>query len=134
MTKAQRRHDFARRAIGGKLSWEPQGAAMPEKMLLHWSPRSPYVRKVLIVAHEAGLAGRIETVRTVVAAAEPNTELMKQNPQSRPPTLVLADGTLIYGSVVIGEYLDVLHGGEKLFPSAWPERLVALRRHALGDG
>ena len=107
---------------------------MPDKMLLHWSPRSPYVRKVLIVAHEAGLAERIETVRTVVAAADPNTELMKQNPQSRLPTLVLADGTVIYDSVVICEYLDTLHGGAKLFPADWPERLVALRRHALGDG
>jgi glutathione S-transferase len=103
-------------------------------MLLHWSPRSPYVRKVLIAAHEAGLADRIETVRTVVAAADPNIELMKQNPQSRLPTLVLADGTVIYDSVVICEYLDSLHGGAKLFPTEWPERLVALRRHALGDG
>jgi glutathione S-transferase len=107
---------------------------MARKMLLHWSPRSPYVRKVLIAAHEAGLADRIETVRTVVAAAEPNTELMKENPQSRLPTLRLADGTVIYDSVVICEYFDSLHGGEKLFPANWPERLVALRRHALGDG
>ena len=107
---------------------------MATKMLLHWSPRSPYVRKVLIAAHEAGLADRIETVRTVVAAAEPNTEFMKQNPQSRLPTLRLADGTVIYDSVVICEYFDSLHDGEKLFPANWPERLVALRRHALGDG
>jgi glutathione S-transferase len=107
---------------------------MATKMLLHWSPRSPYVRKVLIAAHEAGLADRIETVRTVVAAAEPNTELMKENPQSRLPTLRLADGTAIYDSVVICEYFDSLHDGEKLFPANWPERLIALRRHALGDG
>ena len=107
---------------------------MATKMLLHWSPRSPYVRKVRIAAHEAGLADRIETVRTVVAAADPNTELMKQNPQSRLPTLVLADGTVIYDSVVICEYFDSLHEGAKLFPTEWPERLVALRRHALGDG
>ena len=106
---------------------------MPDKMLLHWSPRSPYVRKVLIVAHEAGLAGRIETVRTVVAAAEPNTELMKQNPQSRLPTLVLSDGTVLYDSPVICEYLDSLHDGAKLFPPP-PERWTALRRQALGDG
>ena len=67
-------------------------------MLLHWSPRSPYVRKVMIAAHECGLADRIETVRTVVAGAEPNVELMKENPQSRLPTLRLADGTVIYDS------------------------------------
>ena len=107
---------------------------MPDRMLLHWSPRSPYVRKVLIVAHEAGIADRIDTVRTVVAAAEPNVELMKENPQSRLPTLRLADGTVIYDSVVICEYFDTLHGGAKLFPEKFPERLVALRRHALGDG
>jgi len=107
---------------------------MTTKMLLHWSPRSPYVRKVLIAAHEAGLADRIETVRTLVAASEPNVELMKENPQSRLPTLRLADGTVIYDSVVICEYFDSLHNGAKLFPGAWPERLTALRRHALGDG
>ena len=107
---------------------------MARDMLLHWSPRSPYVRKVLIAAHEAGIADRIETVRTVVAAAQPNVELMKENPQSRLPTLRLADGTVIYDSVVICEYFDTLHGGAKLFPANWPERLVALRRHALGDG
>jgi glutathione S-transferase len=36
--------------------------------------------------------------------------------------------------VVICEYLDSLHDGNKLFPEEFPERLVALRRHALGDG
>ena len=60
---------------------------MTAKMLLHWSPRSPFVRKVMIAAHELGLSDRLETVRTVVAASQPNIELMKQNPQSRLPTL-----------------------------------------------
>src|SRR6476620_321709 len=100
---------------------------MTAKMLLHWSPRSPFVRKVMIAAHELGLADRIETVRTVVAASQPNIELMKQNPQSRLPTLVLADGTVIYDSPVICEYFDSLHNRPKLFPAAIAERLTALR-------
>ena len=29
-------------------------------MKLHWSPRSPFVRKVMIVAHELGLTDRID--------------------------------------------------------------------------
>jgi len=103
-------------------------------MLLHWSPRSPFVRKVMIAAHECGLADRIDTVRTVVAASQPNTELMKENPQSRLPTLRLADGTVVYDSPVICEYFDMVAGGEKLFPRDFPERLVALRRQSLGDG
>ena len=81
------RHDFALVQIGAKLV-AGRGNAMKD-MLLHWSPRSPYVRKVLIAAHETGIAERIEKVRTVVAAAEPNVELMKENPQSRLPTLRL---------------------------------------------
>ena len=102
-------------------------------MKLHWSPRSPYVRKVMIVAHELGLADRIETVRTVVGGTTPHLELMRENPLGKIPTLVLEDGTIIYDSPVICEYLDTLHDGPKLFP-AWPERLTALRRLALGDG
>ena len=102
-------------------------------MRLHWSPRSPYVRKVMIVAHELGLADRIETVRTVVGGTTPHLDLMRENPLGKIPTLVLEDGTIIYDSPVICEYLDTLHDGPKLFP-AWPERLTALRRLALGDG
>src|SRR5216110_2463716 len=124
MTNAPMCHDFAAAAIDAKLA-AGRGDAMT-KMLLHWSPRSPYVRKVLITAHETGLADRIETVRTVVAASEPNGELMKENPQSRLPTLRLPDGAVIYDAVVICEYFDSLHNGAKLFPANWPERLVAL--------
>jgi glutathione S-transferase len=92
------------------------------------------VRKVMIAAHECELVDRIETVRTVVAASQPNIELMKENPQSRLPTLRLADGTVIYDSPVICEYFDILAGGGKLFPTSFSERLVALRRQSLGDG
>lgn len=35
---------------------------------------------------------------------------------------------------MIIEYLDTLHDGPKLYPVAWPQRLTALRRHALGQG
>jgi glutathione S-transferase len=103
-------------------------------MKLHWSPRSPFVRKVMIVAHEAGLADRIECVRTVAATTKANDELMADNPLSKLPTLVLDDGTAIYDSPVICEYFDRQHGGLKLFPEPFAERLVALRRQALGDG
>ena len=102
-------------------------------MKLHWSPRSPYVRKVMIVAHELGLTDRIETVRTVVGGTTPHAGLMRQNPLGKIPTLELDDGTVLYDSPVICEYFDTLHDGPKLFP-AWPDRLTALRRLALGDG
>jgi glutathione S-transferase len=107
---------------------------MSAPMILHWSPRSPYVRKVMIAAHEMGLQDRIRTVRTVAGGTTPHWELMKINPVGKIPTLELEDGTAIYDSPVIIEYLDTLHTGPKLYPAAWPERLTALRRHALGQG
>ena len=107
---------------------------MSGKMLLHWSPRSPYVRKTMIAIHEMGLQDRIETVRTVVGGTTPHWELMKVNPVGKIPTLELGDGRVLYDSTPIIEYLDSLHTGPRLFPAAWPERMTALRRHSLGQG
>lgn len=103
-------------------------------MKLHWSPRSPFVRKVMIVAHELGVVEHITCVRTVAATSKPHAELMKDNPLSKIPTLVLDDGTVLYDSPVICEYLDNLDGMPKLFPGTGKARLTALRRQALGDG
>ncbi len=88
----------------------------------------------MIALHEMGLTDRIRTVRTIVGGTTPHAELMKVNPLGKIPTLELEDGTVIYDSPVIIEYLDTLHTGAKLYPTAWPERLTALRRHALGQG
>jgi glutathione S-transferase len=103
-------------------------------MKLHWSPRSPFVRKVMIFAHETGLAGRIERVRTVVAMTRPNAALMRDNPLGKLPALVLDDGRALFDSAVICEYLDGLHAGARLFPQAGQPRWEALRWQALGDG
>jgi glutathione S-transferase len=101
---------------------------------LHWSPRSPFVRKVMIFAHETGLAGSFERQRSVVAMRTPNAELMRDNPLGKLPTLVLDDGRALFDSAVICEYLDSLHSGTPLFPQAGAPRWQALRWHALGDG
>jgi glutathione S-transferase len=103
-------------------------------MKLHWSPRSPFVRKVMVVVHELGLSDRVTCVRTVAASTKPHAELMRDNPLSKIPTLVLDDGTVIYDSPVICEYLDSLAGAPKLHPAEPKARLAALRRQALGDG
>lgn len=103
-------------------------------MKMHWSPRSPFVRKVMIAIHEMGLQDEVTCVRTVASPFKAHEELMDDNPLSKLPTLVLDDGTPVYDSHVICEYLDARHGRERLFPAAWPERLIALRHEALGDG
>ena len=103
-------------------------------MKLHWSPRSPFVRKVMIVAHERGLIDRLNCVRTVAAMTTPHAELMRDNPLSKIPTLVLDDGTVLYDLPVICEYLDALDSKPQLFPIEREPRMRALRRQALGDG
>lgn len=103
-------------------------------MVLHWSSRSPFVRKVMVVAHETGQAGRIRTERVVVSARTTNAEVMRDNPLGKIPALRLPDGAVLYDSAVICEYLDGLHDGPKLYPPAGPARWTALRRHALGNG
>jgi glutathione S-transferase len=103
-------------------------------MKLYWSSRSPFVRKVMVVAHEKGLADRIEKERTVVAATKPNPDVMARNPLNKLPTLIRDDGTPLYDSRVICEYLDDLGTGPRLFPPGGAARIEALRLQALADG
>jgi glutathione S-transferase len=89
----------------------------------------------MIVLHETGLLDRVSCVRTVVAmAAEPNADLLPDNPLAKIPTLVLDDGRTLFDSRVIAEYLDTLHDGPKLFPNDPDRRFVQLRWMSLGDG
>ncbi|VTU17992.1 putative GST-like protein YibF [Variovorax sp. PBL-E5] len=106
---------------------------MTARMKLHWSPKSPYVRKVMICAHELGISDELELVRSVAAMRKPNTAIMAHNPLSKIPTLVREDGSVLFDSVVICEYLNERAGGV-LFPSQGEDRWHALRWHAFGDG
>lgn len=101
---------------------------------LHWSPRSPYVGKVMIAATEMGLRDRIETVRTAVSATQSVESFFADNPLNKIPTLMLEDGTALFDSRVICEYLDTLHEGPKLFPTKPSEHFLAIRNLAFGDG
>jgi glutathione S-transferase len=103
-------------------------------MKLHWSPRSPFVRKVMMLAHETGLTNRLEPTRTLVGMRQLNRALLTENPLNKIPTLILDDGRVLYDSMVICEYLDSLHDGPKMFPREPGARWTALRRCALGDG
>ena len=103
-------------------------------MRLRYSPTSPFVRKVMAVAIETGLAERIERIPTSVAPTTPNDEVARENPLVKVPALTTDDGLVLYDSPVICEYLDTLHSGAKLFPAAGKARWIALRQQALGDG
>lgn len=113
------------------ISVRGRGAARP---LLHWSPRSPYVRRAMVALHERGLAEAVETVRTHADPMIPHDGLMRANPLSKIPTLELADGRVLYGSSVIALWADGEGSGPQLFPTERAARLVAERDSALGEG
>jgi glutathione S-transferase len=101
-------------------------------MILRYSPASPYARKIRIAADLLGLSDRIRI--EPASTADPNDSLRIQNPLGKIPTLILADGSSLYDSRVIADYLDHLSGGGKLIPADPDKRFVALRLQALGDG
>jgi glutathione S-transferase len=103
-------------------------------MKLYATATSPFVRKVLVVAHERRLLGRIEQVVLRPSPLKANPELSRANPLNKIPALVLDDGTVLYDSGVICEYLDALEGRPLLVPASGAERWRVLRLHALADG
>ncbi|MEJ8474220.1 glutathione S-transferase [Roseibium algae] len=103
-------------------------------MKLHWSPRSPFVRKVMIVLHETDQLSEVNCERSLVAVhLPPNPDVIADNPLGKIPTLILNDGTALFDSRVICEVLD-LKAGTELFPSHPPSRIPHLRWQALADG
>ncbi|MBS0534936.1 MAG: glutathione S-transferase family protein [Proteobacteria bacterium] len=101
-------------------------------MILRHSPASPFVRKVKIAADVLGLGSQIELrdADTVV----PEAGFLEQNALGKIPTLVLDDGTTLFDSPVIVEYLDHLAGGGRIVPAEPKARFAALRLQALCDG
>ena len=102
-------------------------------MKLYHTPTSPFVRKVMVTAHELGLADRIETTFLRPSPLKTDPTLSQENPLSKIPVLVTPEHGPLFDSVVICEYLDALAGGGKLIP-AGPTRFPVLRTHALCDG
>lgn len=100
-------------------------------MKLFYTPTSPFVRKVRLVAHELGVPLTLELLRP--SPMTPDPMLSRHNPLSTIPALVLDDGTTLYDSPVICEYLDALGKGA-LVPAQGPERWRVLRLQALADG
>lgn len=102
---------------------------------LHWSPRSPYVRKVMVALHEKGIADQVETVRTLADPIFPPESFFPVNPLAKIPTLEREGEPVLVDSRVIIEWADQQAGGAvTLLPSDPEVRLVALRDDAIGTG
>lgn len=101
-------------------------------MTLRSSPASPFGRKVVIAASILGLEADITT--EVADTTDPEDSLRRQNPLGKLPVLIVEDGTILYDSPVILEYLDHRAGGGRIIPAQGGARFAALRLQALGDG
>ncbi|MCU0801416.1 MAG: glutathione S-transferase [Rhodobacteraceae bacterium] len=78
-------------------------------MQLYYSPTSPYVRKITVLIHEAGLADRVQRIPASGTPLEPGSLPLAENPLGKVPVLTTPHGTL-YDSRVICRYLDDLAG------------------------
>jgi glutathione S-transferase len=111
----------------------PNAPKKPDHKLLYQT-HSPFARKVLVFAMEAGLRDRIEVIHHETSPTNRNDIIFDANPLGKVPVLVLPDGMTLYDSLVICDYLDRLHKGRKLIPHKAPRRLHVLRLHALAQG
>jgi len=101
-------------------------------MILRSSPPSPFGRKVKLALGILGLESDV-----AIEKADPTDAadtLRKQNPIGKIPTLIVEDGTVLYDSPVILEYLDHRAGGGKIVRKEASARFAALTLQALCDG
>ncbi len=101
-------------------------------MRLYHSATSPYVRKVMVVAHMTGQAEALDLVSGGGSPLEPNEATCSVNPLGKVPCLITEEGEALFDSRVITRYLDARAGGG-LYPKGeglWP----VLTREALADG
>ena len=99
-------------------------------MKLLASPASPYTRKVRIVLTEKKIECEIEAVDVNPVENPVNAH----NPLGKIPTLILDDGTALFDSRVIVEFLDGKSPIGRLIPDDMRERVAVRRWEALADG
>jgi len=105
----------------------------PSMTLFH-NPASPFVRKVMVLLHETGQLNRVALQPSQLSPVSPDTALNQDNPLGKIPALRLADGTVLYDSRVILDYLDQQHVGNPLIPREGSARWRRLTLAALADG
>lgn len=103
-------------------------------MKLFYQTHSPYARKVLVLAHELGIAGDIDVIHHETSPTNRNEEVFGVNPLGKVPVLICANGLTLFDSNVIAEYLDGLHRGRRYLPTEGRARWLCLRMQAVAQG
>jgi glutathione S-transferase len=99
-------------------------------MKLLASLASPYTRKVRIVLAEK----KIECELELVDVFPVDNPVNAHNPLGKIPALILDDGTPVYDSRVIAEFLDGKSPIGRLIPEDLRDRVAVRRWEALADG
>lgn len=101
-------------------------------MRLYHAPASPFVRKVMVLLHEADATGLVTLVPAAGTPLNPGTLPVDRNPLGKIPALEREDGPTLYDSRVICRFLDDrLQAG--LYPAA-PRLWETLVLEATADG
>jgi glutathione S-transferase len=103
-------------------------------MKLLYQTHSPFARKVLVFAYEAGIAGRIEVIHQETSPTRRNGVVFAENPLGKVPVLIRPERPSLFDSDLICAYLDTEHEGRKLIPADGESRWLALRDQALAQG
>ena len=99
-------------------------------MKLIASLTSPYARKVRIVLAEK----KIECDLVEESPWSEATSVPRYNPLGKVPVLLLDDGSTLFDSRVIVQYLDAVSPVSRLIPEAGRQRIAVKRWGALADG
>ena len=99
-------------------------------MKLLGSLASPFARKVRVVLLEK----KIECDLELVDVQPVENPVNAHNPLGKIPTLVLDDGTALYDSRVIVDFLDAVSPISRLIPDETRPRMAVRRWEALADG
>src|SRR5438094_6268465 len=94
------------------------------------SQTSPFARKVRIVLAEK----KVEYQMIEASAWEAGNPVHAYNPLGKLPVLILDDGTHLYDSRVIVEYIDLVSPVSRLIPEPARQRIAVKKWEALGDG
>lgn len=98
-------------------------------MKLLYTKRSPFARKVRVVALEKNIA--LDLIDEDLQ--QKSRRLLDANPLGKVPTLILDNGTAVFDSSVICQYLDGLHDKALMIPRESLGRMEVLKWEAFAD-
>jgi len=94
------------------------------------SKTSPYARKARVALAEK----KVEYQMIEASAWDPGNPVHAYNPLGKVPVLILDDGTHLFDSRVIVEYVDLVSPVSRLIPEPARQRIAVRKWEALSDG